>query len=249
MKALYLTDRSKYAPFAFWKMDKMTGEGAAFYDATGDCLYAIRDKQLLFYHAGDERRFHIPIETLNGLDFIVLRMCDFTRIKDRLEGFRLDQGWTLYYDFDFVPKTYDRNKLVPVDFDFSDAAHYKLASRLLLGEDNPDRIKRWTALPAFDPSLWIWIKDVEADRLVSIGISGYHREMRETDLDWIEVDAEFRNRGIGRILLSEIVNRSIARSNVIRVGGVADGFYKKCGFYERELFGVAIKPGFAFNEQ
>jgi GNAT superfamily N-acetyltransferase len=263
---LYRSDSSKYTPFALWKMQKMIGEGEAFHDDENDCIYVIRNKQLLFYHSSDERRFHIPIDELNKLDFIVLRMCDYLRLKDKLVGFEFSQGYALYYDFNHATALPPQTRYEIAEFDFSNDRHYALAGNILnvaMGgesvdfdrEDCPDwcfspeRLKRWTAFPTFDPSLWLFVRDRETQELVSFGISTYHKEAMETDLDWIFVLPEHHGRGVGRILIAEIIRRSIDRSKVIRVGGVADDFYKKCGFYEKELWGYAVKPGFSMNEQ
>jgi GNAT superfamily N-acetyltransferase len=263
---LYRTDPSRYAPFAFWKMQKMTGEGEALYDESTGCLYAIRNGQLLFYHSADERRFPIPMQTLNGLDFMILRMRDFVQIRDSLEGFNLSSGWTLYLDLGHVGPSKPAEGYEAAGFDFGDDASFTAAANLLnrtiygttydfAGGDypawcfHPDRLRRWTALPAFDPSLWIWIRERRTREPVAFGVSTYHGGVRETDLDWIYVLPEHRGRGVGTALIAETVRRAIGRSDVIRVGGVADGFYKKCGFYERELWGVAARPGFSFNEQ
>jgi GNAT superfamily N-acetyltransferase len=67
-------------------------------------------------------------------------------------------------------------------------------------------------------------------------------------LDWIFVLPEYQGKGAGRFLIDEIIKRSAYRSKVIRVGGETE-FYKKCGFYEKERWAWAVKPGFALNEQ
>lgn len=248
---LYASDSSHYTPFALWKTQKMTSEGEAFYLPDYDCYYVLRDKQLLFYTSPDNQ-CHIPAAQLNALDMIVLNSEIFDTVKDQLEGFNLVHGWALFYDFNYREAHKPQKQYEIVDFDFTDDRHFQIAADIINGGKDgvfhPLRIKRWTTFPAFDPSLWIFVRDIETQKLACIGISTYHKEMKETDLDWIYVLPEYQGKGAGRFLIDEIIRRSAPRSNVIRVSGV-DAFYKKCGFYEKELWGIAIKPGFSLNEQ
>ncbi|MDF2686777.1 MAG: hypothetical protein K0S55_1960 [Clostridia bacterium] len=249
--SLYEEDNAKYSPFALWKMQKMTGEGEAFYLPEHECYYAIRNKQLLFYASPDEK-CHIPLEELNMLDFICVKKDIFDTFRDGLEGFDISYGSSLFYDFNYIPQESASKKYEAVDFDFNAESHFQTAADIINGDENggftPQRLKRWMAFPSFDTSLWFFVKDIEAQKLVAVGISTFHKTALETDLDWIYVLPEYQGKGAGRFLIEEIIGRSVNRSKVIRVGGVAS-FYKKCGFYDREYWGFAVKPGFSMNEQ
>lgn len=248
---LYAADPSQYTPFALWKMQKMTAEGEAFYLAEQDCYYVIREKQLLFYTSPDNK-CHIPDAQLNALDMIVMNAGIFDTVKDRLEGFHIEYGWSLFFDFHRSMPQNPPSQYEVIDFDFSDEAHFQCAADIINGDTyhgfHPVRIKKWTTFSAFDPTLWFFIQEIESQKLISIGISTFHKEVKETDLDWIYVLPAYQGKGVGRFLIDEIIRRSVCRSNIIRVGGV-DAFYKKCGFYEKERWGIAIKPGFSLNEQ
>jgi GNAT superfamily N-acetyltransferase len=248
---LYASDTSQYTPFALWKVQKMTAEGEAFYLADYDCYYVIRHKQLLFYTSVD-KKCHIPAEQLNTLDMIVMNAAIFDTVKDQLEGFNNSYCWTLYYDFNCQVTLNPLKQYEVVDFDFTDDRHFQSAADIINGDADGGlhslRIKKWTTIPSFDPSLWFFIRDTTNQKLISIGISTFHKEVKETDLDWIFVLPAYQGKGVGRFLIDEIIRRSAYRSSVIRVGGV-DEFYKKCGFFEKECWGWAIKPGFGLNEQ
>ncbi len=248
---LYALDPAKYTPFALWKMQKMTGEGQAFHLPEFDCYYVIRDKQLLFYTSADQK-CHLPLKTLNGLDFIVMNPDILDSVKDRLEGFNISYGWTLYYNFNHRPEQKPNPRYAVVDFDFASESHFQIAADIINGGAggfmNAQRMRKWTAFPSYDPSLWFFMQDTETQKLVSIGISTFHQEAKETDLDWIFVLPAYQGKGAGRTLIAEIIHRSAQRSNVIRVGGL-EAFYKRCGFFEKERWGYAVKPGFGMNEQ
>jgi len=93
-----------------------------------------------------------------------------------------------------------------------------------------DTVRNWTKSPAFDPSLWMWAVDRDTGCRVGASVSNYNPRMRETDLDWFYVLPAYQGRGIGRMLVDETIRRSRARSSIIRLSGVADEFYMKCGF-------------------
>ncbi len=228
----------------------MTGEGEAFYLPEHDCYYAIRDKQLLFYHSPDGV-CHIASDELNALECIHVDMELFDTFKDKLVGFNINSGWSLFYDFDYTPKGVSGN-YAAVDFDFNNEQHFLAAARIINGgEDgdiNPERLRRWTKFPTFDPSLWVLIEDTHTHNPVAVGVCTYHKQAKETDLDWIYVLPEYHGKGAGRFLIEEIIRRSIHRSAVIRVGGLEE-FYLRCGFYCKKQWAWVVKPGFAMNEQ
>ena len=94
----------------------------------------------------------------------------------------------------------------------------------------PERIKEFTTLPTFDKDVWVLVKETKTNIPVSIGICIHDNRIKETELDWIYVHKDHQRKKVGRMLISEIIRRSIPKSKIIRVGGVADEFYIKCGF-------------------
>lgn len=82
----------------------------------------------------------------------------------------------------------------------------------------------------FDRDLWVFVREARTHKPVSIGICIYDRKIKETELEWIYVHRDHQRRKVGRMLIDEIIRRSIDKSKVIRVGGIADDFYIKCGF-------------------
>lgn len=87
------------------------------------------------------------------------------------------------------------------------------------------------------------MKNIKSDKPVAIGIAVYDKEICETELEWIYVDSTYHGKGIGRMIVHELVRRSQDVSRTIRVRGVADEFYIKCGFIKKtdEWFWVKKK--------
>ena len=250
---LYAEDAARDMPFALWKMQKMTGEGEAFFLPEHGCYYVIRDKQLLFYHSPDGD-CHISVNELNQLDCICMRSCFFDAIKERLVGFNISYGWSLFYDVSIAMKQAEPNRYEAVDFGFTNESNFQAAADIMNGDADggytSHRLRRWTTLPPFDPNLWFFVRDKELGTDVGVCISTYHKDVKETDIDWVFIRPSYQGKGAGRFMMEEVVRRSLNRSNVIRVGvGGVEAFYKRCGFRERECWGWAVRPGFRMNEQ
>ena len=78
--------------------------------------------------------------------------------------------------------------------------------------------------------MWLWVRGRASNEPLALGISTYQASIRECYLDWIQVLPEYQGCGLGRLLVSETVKRAIGKSDIIRVTGMADDFYRKCGF-------------------
>ena len=97
-------------------------------------------------------------------------------------------------------------------------------------------IKSWTETGVFDPELWLGAIDIKSNSLVGIGISTHNPSVKETDLDWFYIREDHQGEGIGTMLVQETISRCRGKSRVIRVAGIADEFYIKCGFVRRDTW-------------
>jgi GNAT superfamily N-acetyltransferase len=86
---------------------------------------------------------------------------------------------------------------------------------------------------AFDPELWVWIINKKGVK-VALGIGDYYPPLKEGSLDWIQVDPNHHGKGIGKILVGELVNRILDKGSYCRVTGMNDQFYLRCGFEHDE---------------
>lgn len=244
---IYFSDSSGCAPFAFWKMQKLCEDGEAFFIPKYDCYYVVRNKHLLIYSSPDNQ-CHIPIEELNSLDCISMKADIFNTIKDKISGFQVSYDECLYYDKCYKPNTVTKKRFNVIEFDFSNENHFKIAAEIINQKGDffkADNIKKMTTFPTYDPKLWFFVQDDVSRELIGIAISTYHPDVMETDLDWIYIRTKQHGQGAGRFMIEEIIRRSTDRSRVIRVGGTVE-FYKKCGFFSKELWTWAAKPGYSF---
>lgn len=246
-KELFLRRTPYIAPLAYWKMRHLVEESEVFYLPEHDCTYAIRDRQLIVYHSPDGK-LHIPADELNTLGCIALPAALYAEVEPQLSGFSPNTSWSLRYDFSYAPPAQKTAAYDAVDFDFDDAGHFRAAAEIIAGDDGwmtDARVRSMMRYSAFDPSFWFFVRDKESHELVAISISAYEKDVRQTDLDWIFVRPSAQGKGAGRFLIEETIRRCAGKSDDICVGGTV-AFYRKCGFYEYELWTWAQKDGYAF---
>ena len=123
--------------------------------------------------------------------------------------------------------------LILREIDTGDDAALAVVARLVAaagGGATPAQVAGWTAGPAFAPELWLGAYERGRDELLGVGISTFNTDVAEVDLDWFYVHPTAQQRGIGTRLVRETIDRCFDRAQIIRVAGVADRFYERCGF-------------------
>jgi GNAT superfamily N-acetyltransferase len=99
-------------------------------------------------------------------------------------------------------------------------------------------LARWCKQPVFDESLWLWVKSRASKEVVALGIRTYQASIPDCYLDWIQVFPAYQGQGLGRLLVSETIKRAIGKSDIIRVTGMVDDFYRQCGFAGTESWHI-----------
>lgn len=110
-----------------------------------------------------------------------------------------------------------------------------------------DKVKEWTKSIVFDYSLWVYIKEIQANRIVALGIAEIDKEIKEGALEWIQVLPDYHGKGLGQVIVNEILNRMKGKANFVTVSGEVDNstnpeaLYRKCGFTGDDIWHIMTK--------
>ncbi|MGE5579286.1 MAG: N-acetyltransferase family protein [Bacillota bacterium] len=259
VRVMYEADPGYVSSIPFWKLEGMLARSRTCRMTSGSsaCLYAVDGDRLVFYWSDNKETFLLPLEQVRALSFLVLHEEFFKLIQDQLDGYESTETYTLFYDLPpngsspRVLPPEDKSRLQPMaagysvaEFCFDGDEDYEALADLIRETDSHYRltgnaVRDWTRSPAFAPTLWLWAVERDSGRPVGAAVSNYDPRLKETDLDWFYVLPPYQGKGIGRMLVGETISRSRERSSVIRLSGVADEFYVKCGFRRKDRWFIA----------
>jgi len=110
-----------------------------------------------------------------------------------------------------------------------------------------ETVLSWTAHHVYDKSLWIWIMDKKTGQPAALGIAEYDATIPEGSLEWIQVLPEYQGKGLGKVLVLELLNRLQGRVTFTTVSGEIDNqtnperLYRGCGFLGEDVWWVLRK--------
>jgi GNAT superfamily N-acetyltransferase len=237
VKHLYLMNPGAVSSIAYHKLEGFLRESELHHlDGDGrETLYAIRQRQLTFYWSEQQDRFMVPPEQLQQLESLILHEQHYLLLRRQLSGYSIDQFYPLFYDHSFQQPAIACESCYIDGFDFRQELDYEAAAEIITGTRTgytltAERVRGWTRDRAFDPTLWLLAREKHSGRPVGVGISCYFAPVGEADLDWFFVRPSHQGQGVGRMLIAETIARCQPKSKIIRLAGIADGFYQKCGF-------------------
>ncbi len=99
-----------------------------------------------------------------------------------------------------------------------------------------ESIRSWANHPVFDRSSWIWVIDEKKNTPVGLGIAEVDPTIPEASLEYIQVLPEYRRRGLGKCIVSELLSRLHGCVAFTTVSGEVknhtnpEAFYRSSGF-------------------
>jgi GNAT superfamily N-acetyltransferase len=231
----YVADPRRFG-FAFWKYRELLRSARATERVFNGALhrYAISKRRLVFYWSDDDQ-LSMPAGELAECDLLFINAKYHDQLACLEDTHETHQGRALIFDNSFT-ETATNSDYYTDSFRPAEACEFEAAVRIINGSMpgggnmRADEVRAFTRLPVYDPTLWVWVKERRSHQPVSIGISVYDKDLRHAELEWIYVLPDHQRRGVGRTLLGETIGRARSKSELIRVGGIADEFYMKCGF-------------------
>lgn len=110
-----------------------------------------------------------------------------------------------------------------------------------------EELRSYTLRPVYDAALWLAIKDDQTRNIVATGIAELDREIGEGILEWIQVSQDYRRKGLGRYIVSELLWRMKGKAGFATVSGQCnnatnpEGVYRKCGFTGKDVWHILRK--------
>ncbi len=105
-----------------------------------------------------------------------------------------------------------------------------------------EQVQLWTKSKVFDHKLWIWIKHKTTDAKAALGIAEIDKQLGEGSLEWIQVDENYRGRGLGKALVNELLSQISKTGCFTSVAGEVDNLtnpeqlYRACGFKGEQIW-------------
>ena len=110
-----------------------------------------------------------------------------------------------------------------------------------------EELRSYTTRPVYDTALWLAVKDDQTGNIVATGIAELDREIGEGILEWIQVSQDYRRKGLGRYIVSELLWRMKDKADFVTVSGQynnptnPEGLYRKCGFTGNDVWHILRK--------
>lgn len=110
-----------------------------------------------------------------------------------------------------------------------------------------EELRAYQDRPTYAPELWLALADEQTGQLAATGIAELDREIGEGILEWIQVSADFRRRGLGRYIVNELLYRMKGNADFVTVSGKIsnqtkpESLYKKCGFDGKVVWHILTK--------
>lgn len=108
-----------------------------------------------------------------------------------------------------------------------------------------EQILSYTKTEVYDKNLWIIICESNT-QAVGCGIADFDNEAKEGILEWIQVLPEYRGRGIGKMIVNELLCR-MKNADFATVSGKIDNstnpekLYRSCNFMGTDIWHILTK--------
>lgn len=167
---------------------------------------------------------------------------------EQWEGYKIQCFFRLFHDLKEIPGN-DRNGYSLETAKVSDVesivsvingsyTDLKVTSEQIQGYRNTE---------VFREDLWILARDERTDARMGCAMADFDRETGELSVEWVQVLPQYRRRGIGRNMVSELLQRGRAFASFATVSGRTDNetkpeaVYRKCGFIGNDKWYILRK--------
>ncbi|MBP5684176.1 MAG: GNAT family N-acetyltransferase [Bacilli bacterium] len=109
---------------------------------------------------------------------------------------------------------------------------------------NVEVLKEYQNSIVYDKDLWIAIKDVNNNKIIGTIIASFDKDIKEAYIEWLQISKEYRNKGLGFVLVNELLRRLTNKALFVTVSGDVNNpyhpvsLYQRCGFGEITIFKI-----------
>ena len=109
-----------------------------------------------------------------------------------------------------------------------------------------EQILLYTKTKVYEKNLWILVKENTTNAFVGCGMADFDNETKEGILEWIQVLPEYRGKGIGKLIVNELLSR-MTKADFATVSGKIDNLtnpeklYRSCGFNGTDIWHILTK--------
>lgn len=109
---------------------------------------------------------------------------------------------------------------------------------------NIEELKNYQNSIVYDKDLWIAIKDVSNNKIIGTIIAPFDKDIKEAYIEWLQISKEYRNKGLGFVLVNELLKRVKGKALFVTVSGDVNNpyhplsLYQRCGFGETTIFKI-----------
>ena len=169
-------------------------------------------------------------------------------VKEKYQDYHDEPYFRLYHalvdvqnikvdDISIVTAKYDD---IPLFVDVINQSYIDLSITL-------DQLNSYTRTEVFCPGLWIYAVDNATSCIVGCGIADFDKEIHEGILEWIQVIPAYRGKGIGQLIVNELLKRMTGIADFVTVSGKVNNptspevLYRKCGFVGNDVWHILTK--------
>ncbi len=141
--------------------------------------------------------------------------------------------------------------VLPAGFSFGTASLAEFSQHINHCYDKPCMteaiLEGYRQQPVFCEALWLVIQEEQSGAIAASGIAALDQRIGEGILDWIQVSRDCRRMGLGRCMVSELLNRLRSRADFVTVSGQIknpgrpEALYRSCGFTGEDVWHVLTK--------
>lgn len=241
LEAQYIEDPTTQ-PTAFWKFkDWATNNQLSLREKSGVYSFVLGETLLCRYPYD----WGYDAEVDDGLTDLV-----FLNPQPELKTWHETKYFKL-----FVTHEGGRLAELPAGFAFKLVEEHEYEEVAMFINDNYEHIRvtsqqvlAWIERKVHDHQLWVWIIDSSSEKKAALGIAEIDLDLKEGALEWIQVDPGYRGKGLGKVLVHELLHRLSQQATFTTVSGEVDNkteperLYRACGFQGDAVWHVYRKP-------